>query len=410
MARVLVVDDSEDLQDLLQIALTEEGFEVSRAFDGKRGLELSSELRPDVILLDMMMPEMDGLAFLSALAARPSPPPVVAQSGFHKLRSEALRRGAHSFLAKPFSTATLVGSLRAAIDRRPVGPELVAENEKEVERARQLAQEESVRTIARLGALDDPGIREGMRRVTRWLTSYFGFGTAMVILLNGDALRIEAIDGARMSLHEGTRVSRQDVYCDEVIGAGSTIVLIDPARHPSEHIASHKQAQGAWRFYAGVPLRVPNGPTIGTVCIVETIPREFRGEDMRVLDAMARALGRALETHEWPIDVDGAARLQSVGLFIDCAAARVARDRGAAVAMIAQPCTPVPQAQGLAVFHLDDRRMLLLWSGIAGAWSTPTTVRGHVLAEADLSGVHDAATARETLRAWIGTNDSAERP
>src|SRR5215475_5955150 len=104
MARVLVVDDSEDLQEMLAMALSDEGFVVSSALDGNRGLELAGELRPDVIVLDMMMPEMDGLEFLSRLATRPSPPPVVAQSGFLHLRSEALRRGAHSFLAKPFST------------------------------------------------------------------------------------------------------------------------------------------------------------------------------------------------------------------------------------------------------------------------------------------------------------------
>ena len=400
MARVLVVDDSEELQEALQMTLTEEGFDVSSALDGKRGLELSGELRPDVILLDMMMPEMDGLEFLSALATRPSPPPVVGQSGFHGLRSEALRRGAHSFLAKPFSIGTLVGALRAAIDSRPLGPELAAENTKEVENARQRALEQSAQAVARLGALDQPGTREGLGRVTRWLKSYFGFGTAMVVLLNGDALRVEAIDGAQMGFDAGVRVSRQDVYCDEVIAAGSTIVLVDPARHPSEHIACHKQARGGWNFYAGVPLRIPKGPAIGTVCITDTIPHEFHGEDMRVLEAVGRALGRALETRSWPIDADGSLGREHVGVFIECAAARVARDRGAALAMTIERCAPVPQAPGLAVFRLDDRRLLLLWSGSAGAWSPPATVRGHVLAGVDLSGVHDGAKAQEELRAF----------
>jgi CheY-like chemotaxis protein len=399
MPRLLVVDDSEDFQEALQMMLEDEGFDVSSALDGKRGLELTRRLCPDVILLDMMMPEMDGLEFLTLLAALPSPPPVVAQSGFHNLRDEALRRGARGFLAKPFSTVTLVGALRAAIESRPFTPELVVANATEVGRAREHALEESARAIERLGVID-AGVRDGLRRIPRWLTGYFGFGAAMVVLLHGRGLRVEAIDGARGGLHEGLSFSREDVYCDEVIAAGSTIVLTDPARHPCEHIARHKQAEAGWNFYSGVPLRIPKGPAIGTVCIVDMTAREFLSEDMRALEVMGRGAGRALETGRWPVGPDGALERDAVEPFIDCASARLGRGDGSAAAVMIEPCAPVPRGPGLAVFHLDDRRMLLLWSGHAGAWSTRASAGGHVLAEVDLSRVQDGAKARAELRAF----------
>jgi CheY-like chemotaxis protein len=399
MPRVLVVDDSEDLQESLATVLPDEGFVVSSALDGKRGLELTGELRPDVILLDMMMPEMDGLEFLSVLATRPSPPPVVAHSGFRHLRSDALSRGAHSFLAKPFSTTTLVGALRAAIASRPVAAALTAENAAEVEHARRLAIERAARALAQLGELKS-GVRDNLRRVPRWLTGYFGFGTAEVTLLHEQGLRTEAIDGARMGLAEGKTIPREDAFCDEVIAAGSTLVLNDPARHPSERIARHRQVLAGWNFYAGVPLRMANGPAIGTVCLEDTSPREFHGGDMRVLEAVGRGLGRALETRSWPIDGAGVLEREYLGVFIEAASTRVTRS-GAVVALIVDVTTPVPRTQGLAAIRLDGSRILLLWSGSdAGAWSPSETVAGHVLATADLSRVKDGVTIRDELRAF----------
>ena len=380
------------------MVLSDEGFEVSSALDGKRGLELTGELRPDVILLDMMMPEMDGLEFLSVLATRPSPPPVVAQSGFHHLRSEALRRGAHGFLAKPFSTSTLVGVLRAAIASRPVVAALMTQNATEVEHARRLAIEGAARVLAQLGQLE-PDLHDGVRRVPPWLTGYFGFGTAEVTLLQAHGLRTEAIDGARLGLAEGKTIPREDAFCDEVIAAGSTLVLEDPARHPAERIARHRQVLAGWNFYAGVPLRMANGPAIGTVCLEDTSPHEFHGEDMRVLEAVGRGLGRALETRSWPIDSAGALEREYLGVFVEAASTRVTRS-GAVVAMIADATTPVPRATGLAAIRLDGSRLLLLWSGSAGAWSPPESIDGHLLATADLSRVHDGITARDELRAF----------
>jgi CheY-like chemotaxis protein len=398
MARVLVVDDSEDLQETLSMALSDEGFAVSSALDGKRGLELTGELRPDVILLDMMMPEMDGLEFLSVLARRPSPPPVVAQSGFHHLRSEALRRGAHSFLAKPFSMATLVGALGAAVASRPVAAALIARNAAEVEHARRLALEGSARALAELGPLD-PGLRDGLRRVPRWLTGYFGFGTAEVTFLDPRGLYTAAIDGARLGLAEGKTVPLEDALCDEVIAAGSTLLVEDPARHPSARIARHRQVLAGWNFYAGVPLRMDKGPAIGTVCLEDTSPHEFHGEDMRVLEALARGLGRGLETRSWPIDGVGALQREYLDVFIETASTRVARSGAVVAAMTVDATTPVPRATGLAAIRLDESRILLLWSGRAVAWSPPETIEGHVLARPDLARVHDGVTAREELRA-----------
>jgi CheY-like chemotaxis protein len=395
MPRVLIVDDSEDMQEALETMLTDAGFDVSSAPNGKRGLALSRELRPDVILLDMMMPEMDGLEFLTLLAAEPSPPPVIGMSGFDGLRAEALRRGAFAYLFKPFSFDILIEAVRSALERRPVRPSLLAENVARVEAARHLGLRESAATVARLGELTD--VREALRRVPRWLTIFFGFGVSAINLLSGDEFRVMAAHGSRRFC-EGLRVSRDSFFCDDVVTAGSTLLLSDPERHPAESFAHHKQARTGLRFYAGVPLSIARGPAVGTLCIGDTSPHEFRSEDMRVLEALGQGVSRGLETHSWPIDEAGAFGAEYLDVFLDSAAAREEREGGAAVGMTIEACAPAPEGQGLAVIRLDAHRMVVLWGGRAGAWLLPENVAGHVLSQVELSGVREHAAASARLR------------
>jgi len=64
---ILIIDDEKDFRDLIRIKLTANGFEVQEASDGPNGLELAQKLKPDIILLDMVMPKMNGAAVLLEL-------------------------------------------------------------------------------------------------------------------------------------------------------------------------------------------------------------------------------------------------------------------------------------------------------------------------------------------------------
>jgi CheY-like chemotaxis protein len=394
MTLVLIVDDSEDLQDTLQMVLTDEGFEVAGAPDGQRGLELTRALHPDVILLDMMMPEMDGLEFLARLSAEAERPPVVANSGFEAFRAEALRRGALAFLVKPVSIETLVGALRSAAERRAVPRAVVAENEADVEHERQRSLEVSARAVARLDQRGMSEAREGLQRLAQWIPTYFGFGTCLVHVLRGVDVSIEAVQNGPPRLRQGLRYPRQSVYCDDVIAAGSTLVLTDPEHHPSEHFSRHVEIEAGWRFYAGAPLKAPSGAVFGTVCLVDTTPHDFRAEDMRVLEALGLAAGRGLEAGTWPLDGDGAFGRDYRQLFLDEVVKRASRAGGAGVVMSIRSFTPAPQAMGLAVIRTDATHMVLLWGGKAGAWAPAEALRERVLDKVELSGAQDAAVAR----------------
>lgn len=403
MARVLVVDDSEDQLETLQMVLSDADFEVITASNGAEGLRLVEELRPDVILVDMMMPETDGLEFLSRLAAHPSPPPVIANSGFPDFRAEALRRGARAFLLKPLSLGPLLAALHAALERRPVPRSAVTDNEASVATARRAAAHEAAEAVSRIDRRGASAMREPLERIASWVAAYFGYGQCLVTLLRGCDCWVEAARAsasATAHFDAGQHTARENFYCDDVISAGSTLVLTDPVHHPCGHFAEHRALQFGVRFYVGVPLTAPSGAVLGTLCIVDGRPHEFHSEDMRVLEALGLAAARGLETDEWPLDERGAFGRAYLDLFVEVATTRATREGGAGVAVTIEwpdRSSELPRATGLSAVRFDDR-VILLWAGHEGGWSPPEVVTRRAVARIEFGGSQDREAARERLR------------
>jgi CheY-like chemotaxis protein len=120
---VLVIDDSATARDALQEILTHKGFHVRTAGTGEEGLRLAREFHPVVIMLDAIMPGMDGRAVLAALKAEPelADIPVVLFTGMADDRREALRLGASDYVMKPVDPGRLTAILRrycGSADRR----------------------------------------------------------------------------------------------------------------------------------------------------------------------------------------------------------------------------------------------------------------------------------------------------
>jgi two-component system, chemotaxis family, chemotaxis protein CheY len=117
---ILVVDDDPDILDAVCDVLTGEGYRVARARNGREALERVSDERPDLILLDLMMPVMDGLAFARALKASGVTPPVpVVVISADGNPDHAAGVGAEAFLPKPFDLEALL----AAVWLAGAGPE-----------------------------------------------------------------------------------------------------------------------------------------------------------------------------------------------------------------------------------------------------------------------------------------------
>ena len=117
--KIAVIDDEEGLRDLLQVGLGMEGFHVRSAADGVAGLELIRSWQPDCILLDVMLPKIDGYA-LVPMIRRITEAPILMLTARSEVRDriEGLRSGADDYIPKPFDLEELALRVRAAL-RRP---------------------------------------------------------------------------------------------------------------------------------------------------------------------------------------------------------------------------------------------------------------------------------------------------
>ncbi len=120
-ARVLVVDDEPHIVDFITLGLERAGYEVRGAEDGPHGLRLAEEWRPDAVILDIMLPGLDGLQVCRRLRAQGDVPILLLTArGEVGDRVQGLDSGADDYLCKPFSFAELAARLRALLRRRGV--------------------------------------------------------------------------------------------------------------------------------------------------------------------------------------------------------------------------------------------------------------------------------------------------
>ena len=118
-ARVLVVDDEAAIRDLLEYGLGQAGFAVHSAIDGREAIEAIRAWSPEVIILDVMLPETDGFTLLPALRRLTDVPIVMLSAKAETAEKVAgLSRGADDYLAKPFELEELIARLHSAL-RRP---------------------------------------------------------------------------------------------------------------------------------------------------------------------------------------------------------------------------------------------------------------------------------------------------
>ncbi len=116
--RVLVVDDEARLVSLVRGYLEQENYEVASAGDGREALILTRQFNPDIIVLDLMMPEMDGWEFLRLLRRERDTPVIMLTARVEEAdRIAGLEMGADDYLTKPFSPRELVARVRAVLRR-----------------------------------------------------------------------------------------------------------------------------------------------------------------------------------------------------------------------------------------------------------------------------------------------------
>ena len=143
MKKILVVEDDRTLIDVLEYNLRKEGYQVLRALDGVTGLDTARREKPDLVLLDVMLPGMDGYEVCRILRRETTSPIIMLTAkGDESDKVVGLELGADDYVTKPFSLKELLARVRAGLrraemaDRQPVQPGILTAGTLEVAPAR----------------------------------------------------------------------------------------------------------------------------------------------------------------------------------------------------------------------------------------------------------------------------------
>ncbi|WP_225938585.1 response regulator transcription factor [Kovacikia minuta] len=120
MSRILIVDDEAPLRESLTYTLCKEGYEVATAEDGMSAIKQFHKQVPDLILLDLMLPEVDGMEVCWRIRAFSDVPIVILTAKDQDIdKVRGLDAGADDYVTKPFNTGELLSRIRAALRRHP---------------------------------------------------------------------------------------------------------------------------------------------------------------------------------------------------------------------------------------------------------------------------------------------------
>ena len=120
MTKILLIEDEEKLARFVELELTHEGYQVEKAFDGRTGLELAEKGGFDLLLLDIMLPGLNGLEVLRRLRREGSGVPVIMLTARDAVMDKVtgLDMGADDYVTKPFSIEELLARIRAALRKQ----------------------------------------------------------------------------------------------------------------------------------------------------------------------------------------------------------------------------------------------------------------------------------------------------
>lgn len=130
--KLLIVEDDRKIADSLKKGLVNEGYTVEVSYDGEEGLELAEISKPDLIILDRLLPKVDGIKFIERLRNQNIPTPILMLSALGETdeKIEGLNIGADDYLSKPFSFDELLARIKSLL-RRPkeyIGDEIKIRN------------------------------------------------------------------------------------------------------------------------------------------------------------------------------------------------------------------------------------------------------------------------------------------
>jgi len=285
---ILLAEDDPDIGSAEKECLEVEGYRVVVARNGREALSLLDIATPDLVVLDLMMPEMDGFGFLRAFRQRPEPrPPVLATSAFADYLPKAVEAGATATIPKPFDVEDFLARVDALSRGRTV-PEAAPRAP--------VDERERLRAVTEL-QLDRAPSTEALDEFVQRAARIFEVPICLVSIVTEDRQHWQAHCGLPEDLARARGTPRADSFCTHAVDAQAALVVQDAAENPFFSENSLVKDHGI-RFYAGVPLVTRFDLAVGTLCLMAFEPHPFTAFDLDLLSVLARRVIAELEWRE----------------------------------------------------------------------------------------------------------------
>jgi signal transduction histidine kinase len=297
--RVLIADDDPTMRDALRAVLAPEGYDLVLAGSGPQALARAAELTPDLMLLDVMMPGMDGFEVCRRLRDDTllSDVPVLMITALddHRSRLQGIEAGADDFISKPFDDTELQARVRTIL-RLNRYRRLLAERTQ-----REQAEEALAQRVTQLALLNKIGSRiasmlelDSLLSETVRLVQDFGYAQVALFTLDGEDgdLVLRASAGASdRQLHPGHRVPAGQGRTGWVAEQGTVLLVNNPTAgpHPGYPPSNDQQFQAQ----LSVPLRL-GGEVVGVLDVRSPLPKTFNEGDVMVMETLADAVATAM--------------------------------------------------------------------------------------------------------------------
>ena len=327
---ILIVDDVASNLKVLFTYLANAGFEVLVAQDGESALEKAEYALPDLILLDIMMPRLNGFEVCRQLQAKASTKdiPVIFMSALHEVvnKVKGFQLGAVDYLTKPIEQEEVLVRIETHITLQQMRRNLTEQNqqlkqeisrrkqvEEELNKSKQLLQGANVeleqRVTERTQTLTDFSNRlkqihrlatNNYERLKELFADYietgcqiFNLSTGIVSQVSDNTYTILAVRSP-LNLSVGFEANCKDTYCAEVIKTQTTLSFHHVGA--MENMKEHPVYQNlCLKSYISTPIFV-NGTIFGTLNFSDTTPREqpFQSDEREIIELMARNMGHSL--------------------------------------------------------------------------------------------------------------------
>jgi len=294
--RILIIDDSPETQQLLaELVLEPSGYRPIAALDGEEGLRLALQEHPDLIILDMQLPKMNGIEVLQALQQRNVDIPVVFTTirESAELVVQAFRLGARDYIIKPFGPLEMQETIQRVLasttlrdERDQLTQQLMDANQKY---QRQLQELNAIYTIGRsVTSLLD--LNRVLNRVVEAAVYLADAEEGMILLLDreGDELYLRAAKGVDEKVAQSLRVRVDDSVAGRAIQTDRPVLMTgERAKVTTGYLV---------KALLYLPLRVPDRGVIGVLGMVNReTERSFSERDILLLSALADYAAVAIE-------------------------------------------------------------------------------------------------------------------